>query len=235
MRSLIWPWLVLLLTLAFALSPLFSNGFAGFSKEQFPIVLDHWPAQPAGWAFSIWGVIYLWLVVSGLFGATQRPNAPSWHAARRFLSVSLLVGVFWISAANMSPLIATGMILVMALFAIFAVLRAGFEDKWWLSEPLGLYGGWLTAATGVAFAVVFSGYGLMTGQTAAFLFISLVLICALIVQTRRPQLVCYPASVSWALFGIVFSNFSYVHWPTAFLAAVGIVILLGRLLFFMAR
>ena len=53
--------LVLLAALAFALSPLLSSGFNGFAPDQFPIPQDNPPVQPAGYAFAIWGLIYLWL------------------------------------------------------------------------------------------------------------------------------------------------------------------------------
>lgn len=47
--------IVLLLAVAFAVSPFLSNGFGGFYPESFPIQVDRWPAHPVGWAFSIWG------------------------------------------------------------------------------------------------------------------------------------------------------------------------------------
>lgn len=48
---------VLLLAVAFSVSPILSNGFGGFYRESFPVQVDRWPAQPVGWAFSIWGLI----------------------------------------------------------------------------------------------------------------------------------------------------------------------------------
>lgn len=127
--------LTLFLTGAFVLSPLFSSGFAGFSKDQFPVVLDHWPAQPAGWAFSIWGVIYGWLLASAVFGLWKRPKSPEWQGMRIALCISLAVGTFWIAVANTAPVLATGMILVMAVTAILAACRTGRADPWMLAGP----------------------------------------------------------------------------------------------------
>ena len=59
------------------------------------------------------------------------------------------------------------MIVVMAGFAISAWLRSG--PVLWQRLPLGLYAGWLTAATGVALSAVLTGYGLLPARTAALL------------------------------------------------------------------
>ena len=54
---------VLFFTLTFVLSPLASVGFNGFTPFQFPIPQVDPPVQPAGYAFSIWGIICFWLVL----------------------------------------------------------------------------------------------------------------------------------------------------------------------------
>ena len=74
------PILILLLAIAFALSPLASDGFNGFTREQFPVVNAFWPVQPVGWAFSIWGVIYLWLIAGCVVGVWRARHAPDWAA-----------------------------------------------------------------------------------------------------------------------------------------------------------
>ena len=59
--------------LFFAASPFLSEGFNGFAPDQFPVPQDDPPVQPAGYAFSIWGVIYLWLIVGTGFGGEEPP------------------------------------------------------------------------------------------------------------------------------------------------------------------
>lgn len=225
--------LVAVLTVAFALSPAFTAGFAGFEKGQFPVVLDHWPAQPAGWAFSIWGAIYLWLAASAGYGLLRRAEDAGWHAARLPLAVSLGVGVPWIAVANAAPVAATAMILVMAGFAIAAMLRAPAQDAGWLGWPVGLYAGWLTAASGVAVAVVLSGHGILGAIPAALVLLALVLAVALAVQTARPGIPSYGVAVGWALTGIAVANLGAEtrapYWPVAALALAGLAALALRL------
>lgn len=64
----VYVYLILILTIAFAVSPAFTTPFSGFSVHQLPIPQIDPPIQPAGYAFSIWGLIYSWLIVSAVFG-----------------------------------------------------------------------------------------------------------------------------------------------------------------------
>ena len=56
--------LTLALTASFAVAPAITEPFTGFRPDQLPIPQTDPPIQPAGWAFSIWGLIYGWLIVS---------------------------------------------------------------------------------------------------------------------------------------------------------------------------
>ena len=66
----------------FALSPLLTEPFSGFTEDQLPIPQMDPPVQPAGYAFSIWGVIYLWLIASTGFGLFRRDTDPRWSGSR---------------------------------------------------------------------------------------------------------------------------------------------------------
>ncbi|MCC0065246.1 MAG: hypothetical protein H6895_14365 [Defluviimonas sp.] len=214
---------VLLLALAFAVSPFLSSGFGGFDAESFPVQAEHWPAQPAGWAFSIWGVIYLGLILAAAW-AVWRPQAmPGWGRTAWPLGLSLLIGTFWVEVAMGSPLVATAMILVMAPAAIIALLRAGPDWRTW--APIGLYAGWLTAASGVAVSVVATGYGLLSAQTAAVALILCVLIAALAVAAARPRVWTYRAGVIWALFGVIVANSAAHDWLIVAICGAGIALL----------
>ncbi len=228
MRTGILAIVVLIATLAFVLSPLLTSGFNGFAPEQFPVPQDNPPVQPEGYAFAIWGVIYLWLIISAVYGVWRASDDPSWHAMRLPLAVSLIVGAFWIKAANDAPILATVMIVVMAATAIAAMLRAGSTQPWVQARPIALYAGWLTAATGVAIGVLLGGYAILSAQTAAILCLGGVLVVALIVQSARPREWAYPAAIIWALVGVIVANLPSSNVPVIALAALGIVALTLR-------
>jgi len=215
-------------TLTFALSPLATTGFNGFTPAQFPVPQLDPPVQPAGYAFSIWGVIYLWLIIGAGYGLLRAAGDPDWQAMRWPLAISLIIGTFWIAAANVTPILATVMIVVMAVAAITAMLRAGQSRPWMQVRPVALYAGWLTAASGVAIGVLLGGYAVLSSQGAALLCLALVLVAALAVQSARPREWGYPAAIVWALVGVIVANLPGPNLPVIALATLGIAALTLR-------
>ena len=211
--------------LAFALSPLTTDGFNGFRPDQFPIPQVDPPVQPAGYAFAIWGLIYVWLIAGAVFGLLKRDVVPGWDAARWPLIVSLVIGAAWIPVAQTSPLWATGLIWVMLIAALWALMRAGTADRLWLRTPIALYAGWLTAASCVSLGLVLAGHSVLDAQVAALSMIGLALILALVVLTLRPDALEYAATVAWALVGIAVSNAEPLNVAVLSLCAAGLAAL----------
>ena len=173
--------LVLLAALVFAAGPFLFPEFGGFEPGAYPVPQDDPPVQPAGYAFAIWGPIYLWLLVSAGYGLLRRREDPAWDATRLPLIVSLAVGAVWLPVANASPVWASVLIWIMLLAALAAVFRAPKTDRGLLAWPLGLYAGWLTAASVVSLGLLAAGYGLLeepqagwSGALAAAVFAGLV-------------------------------------------------------------
>ncbi|MFD1194228.1 hypothetical protein ACFQ3C_06065 [Seohaeicola saemankumensis] len=217
--------LVLLAALAFALSPLLSTGFNGFAPDQFPVPQIDPPVQPEGYAFAIWGLIYLWLVAGAVFGVWDRATDPDWEPMRPALTVSLLIGAGWIPVAQLSPLWATVLIWAMLISAVVALMRAGKADHAWLRAPIALYAGWLTAASSVAAGLMLAGHGILSAQMAAYAGITLALVVALAIQAMRSDTLAYPAALIWALVGVGVSNLDGPNWGVLALVALGIAAL----------
>ena len=216
----------LILTLTFVVSPALTSPFSGFSPDQLPIPQINPPVQPAGYAFAIWGLIYGWLVVTAGFGIWKRGSDPAWDRARLPLIVSLGVGTPWLAVANNSAIWATILIFVMAVGAILALIRAPKADYWLFKVPVGIYAGWLTAASFVSLGSTAAGYGIVTDQLGwAYLGIlgALAVASPVLLRTGVPS---YGLTVVWALVAIIVANQADV-WPVSALAAVSIAILLG--------
>jgi hypothetical protein len=97
------PALILLLaTLAFGVAPFVTPPFTGYDPALFPVRIDRPAIQPAGYAFAIWSVIYLWLIVHAVYGLWQRAAAPAWGPSRLPLAAAVLVGAEWLSIAGAS-------------------------------------------------------------------------------------------------------------------------------------
>lgn len=213
--------LLLAAAVLFAASPLFVGGFNGFGPGRFPVSQADAPIRPAGYAFSIWGMIYVWLIIGAGFGLFKRADSADWAAMRPPLIASLALGAAWIPAAQASVMVSTVMIWAMWALAIWALLRAGQADRWWQRVPIALYAGWLTAAACVALGLVLGGYGVTGNTTAAVIGIVLALALALGVQRARQDEPLYAVAVVWALIGIIMANLSQGPLPIAMLAGLG--------------
>lgn len=216
--------MALLAAIAFVLSPVVSPGFNGFSPDQFPVPQVDPPIQPVGWAFSIWGVIYLWLVVSTVFGVLKRGDDPGWAAARPPLIASLVLGAAWIPLAQISPLWATVLIWLMLATAVIALVRTPDFDPLWFRAPVGLYAGWLTAASCVATAILLTGYGATPVLPIHAAFVLLALAIATMVM-RRVVAPTYALGVIWALMGIIVANLDPTRPVMVAIAGIGIALL----------
>lgn len=211
--------------LAFAVSPFLSSGFNGFAADQFPVPQDDPPIQPAGYAFAIWGLLYLWLIAGTGFGLLMRADAADWRTGRAPLLLSLAVGSGWIAVAQVSVIAATVLIWIMLAAALVALARAGTGDRWLQREPVGAYAGWLTAAASVSIGLVLAGYGFTSQGVAAYVGLALALGIAAGVQRIRPDSVGYPGAVIWALVGVLVANLTPANVGVIGLSGLGIVYL----------
>ena len=216
--------LVLALALAFGASPLWVPDFGGFDADSFPIPQNDPPVQPAGFAFAIWGVIYLWLIAGAGFGLLKRGTDPAWDAMRLPLALSLAVGAIWLPVAVLSPVWATILIWAMLVPALVALFRAPTDDIWAAALPVGLYAGWLSAASCVAIGLLLGGYGYLSEDAAALVMISVAAALAFAIQSRLGRTPTYGLAVIWALVAIVVQN--GVFNPAGMAAAAAAIVLI---------
>jgi hypothetical protein len=217
--------LVLVLTVAFAAAPAFVP-FDGFDPNRYPIPQVNPPVQPAGYAFGIWGLIYAWLAAMALWGVWKHADDPAWDGTRPGLILSLAAGVPWLSVAQVSPVWSTLLIWVMLAGALWALVRAPHGQEWVLGGPIGLYAGWLTAASCVALGLFLAGWGVPPfGETGwAIVCLVIALSITLAVQRMRYSLTLSIAVV-WALVGVVVANGSTIVGLCAGAGAVGLALL----------
>jgi hypothetical protein len=217
-------------TATFVGSPFLTAPFSGFRADQLPVPQIDPPVQPAGWAFSIWGLIYVWLVVSAVFGLWKRREDAAWNKARQPLVACLAIGSFWLAIANASAIWATVTIFAMAVFAIAAAATAPRQDRWLFQAPVAILAGWLTAASFVSLGSTAAGYGLIAGSLGwAWICILAALAVGLAVQFALPRAPEYGLTIVWALSGIIATNLA--RYPElAALAAFGIILVLGMIL-----
>lgn len=213
---------LLLLLLAIgqlALPPLlFAQGFDQGAARP-PLAAAANPATPAGYAFIIWGFIYLGSLALAVYALTAAGRADPlidriiWPCIAGF-GLCLL----WLVAASKGPvwltvpiIIGMGLALGSALFTILTWPQPlGWVRQVAVAAPLGLYFGWLTAAMFVNAADVLPGYGFNRFGLAPGMFGLLVIAAAGALAIAFVALAgphpAYVAAVLWALSGIIVRN-----------------------------
>lgn len=198
---------LLAVAVAFALSPWASGQFGGFDPNRFPIPQDNPPIQPAGWAFSIWGLIYLALLAHAGYGLVRRGDAAVWDPMRWPLIISLAVGAAWIPVAQSSPIWALAMIWIMLEGARSALFRAPRSEALWAQAPVAIYAGWLTAASWVALAINGAGYGVLFGALGwAWIAVAGAVLMGTGIQWRLGRQPAYGWALAWAFAAIAIRN-----------------------------
>ncbi|MDZ4392097.1 hypothetical protein [Cypionkella sp.] len=226
MKRMIQPTL-LLVTLAFAVAPFVTPPFMGYDPGIFPVRIERPSVQPAGYAFAIWGLIYLWLIIHAAFGLIKRRDDPAFTKPALPLAIAVALGTVWLAIALAAPIPATLVIIAMAVLAIYAYVIANpDQDRWLLAAPLAIFAGWLTAAAAVSTGVILAGHGVFSDTAAALIMLLVVLAVAITVQVKRPKMPIYGATVTWAIVGIVVSNWG-LNPTVAYAALAGAVVMAG--------
>lgn len=207
---------------------------------------------PAGYAFSIWGLIFLLCLVYTVYQALPaNRESPLLRRVGWFSGgVFLLNGVWEILFPARQFLLAQAVIVAIFVCAAVAYLRIARSERnalsagerWLVALPLGLLFGWITAATLVSFATTFVALGLLNGGIGeAILGAALLLTGGLIAaavllagEAAPPQgYLAYAAAVLWALVAVVVNQYdaSVLTTVAALVAAVPVVLIVtGKLL-----
>jgi benzodiazapine receptor len=193
---------------------------------------------PAGYVFSIWGLIYVGLVAYTIYQAlpSQREN-PRLQRTGWLVTLSSLANGTWIffwHYGYYELTLATMLVLLAALIIVYLRLdigRAKFTaiEKWVVSVPFSLYLGWITVATIANVTAVLSYLGWKGGGvspvawTVALLAVG-VLLAAVNAYFRSD--VAYLLVLVWAFAGISVRWLSHPVLSVAGFTAAGLVLVL---------
>lgn len=171
--------------------------------------------EPAGYAFSIWGPIYLLALGYAAWQLTPVGRADPVTARIAPLAIALYVGSsLWLAAAKYGPFWATMPILaVMALCASLALVISTAEPSsynwrtWAVVLPFGVYAGWTVCAMFVNIAEVapafgFNRFGLSIHGYGVLSIIMAALAAGVVLWLTRGNPV-FAGTVLWALIAIV--------------------------------
>lgn len=169
---------------------------------------------PAGYVFSIWGLIYIGIIAFTIYQAlpAQRDH-PRLASVRGWFILSNLANAGWLFLWHYQQfpvtLLAMGTLLV-SLIAIYLHLRPGKAtastvERWGVDAPFSIYLGWITVATvaNVTTVLDWVGWGRFGLGDAVWMVIMLAVVTVVAwAMSLRERDAAYLAVLLWALAGI---------------------------------
>ena len=167
------------------------------------------PVTPAGYAFSIWSLIYAGMVAFSVWQLLPA-NRARFANIRSFYILSCAFNCGWLYMWHSEQIAVCSLLLFLlaaSLFFINLYLRRteGPGDYWLAKAPFGIYFGWVTAATLVNFAILMVYWRVELSATAwTVVSIALILLAAALGVLLRIRLnnYLYPLAIAWALTAI---------------------------------
>lgn len=172
------------------------------------------PVVPIGWAFAIWGLIFLACLGFAI-----------WHALPANLDDPFLRQLGWFAAAIFAinitwefyvpkrdidwGSVALIVLSLALLLSVVMLLHHNSQDSVFgfvaVSLPFQLFAGWITAATFVNLSSTLKMTGIHIGTKSSFSLLALAVLLGGMVSFMT-GMIAYSMVIAWALFGIVMAN-----------------------------
>ena len=169
---------------------------------------------PAGYVFSIWGIIYVLLGIFVIFQALPREKEKEYHGKIGWLFIlSSAFNIIWLFLWQFEYLVFSVILMFLLLASLISIyLRldigksdVGVREKLTIHLPFSTYLGWITIASiaNVSVTLVsleWDGFGI-SFETWATLIVIIALLIAILVLTTRKD-IAYGLVIIWAFVGI---------------------------------
>lgn len=185
---------------------------------------------PAGFAFSIWGLIYTLVLITVLWMLYKHKDEEMSQVIQGvgwWFNISALANILWTITFSYLKLPLSTLLIALLLVSLILILlnlsKLNLKLKSIFPLAFGLYAGWVMIATVVNIAaslvqVGWGGFGLSETMWANIILI--VALAIVFFVTYRTTNVIIPLPVVWAYFAIFKAEDSIV-------ALVGMILLLG--------
>lgn len=193
---------------------------------------------PAGYVFSIWGLIYIGLLAFAIYQVLPAQRTNPWLRRIGYLFVwSCVANIAWLFLwhYNLFTLTLPAMLALLGLLiAIYLRLDIGRRrilgaEKWCVQAPFSLYLGWISVATianvsDVLYYLNWGGGGI-SEQAWAVIMLAVGVILTGAMLWRRGDII-YALVILWAFLGIAVEQLSTGLVALAALIACGAVVMM---------
>ena len=174
-------------------------------------VSDKYPTRvtPAGYAFSIWSLIYSGLIAFSIYQVFPK-NAGRFRSLRSVYTLSCAANCAWLYFWHQKAILAATALIFLLLGTLayinFKLQKTEATGEFWLAKfPFGIYFGWVTAAAIVNAAIALVYLNIQLSDTAAVRLGAALILAATalgIIIRFKLNNVFYPLAIAWALTAI---------------------------------
>ncbi|MGO4410806.1 MULTISPECIES: hypothetical protein [unclassified Brevundimonas] len=208
--------LVVLAAAVFAVVIPIVQNLGGFGLSQAEFAADgNQTLQVAGYAFSIWGLIYLGLLIYAgrqalpQTGESVLINRMGWPSAVALFGIGMWIvaAALDLKAASVVIIFASLLALLVPLLAVAQTIRttgAMDRDRWFLIWPLAALAGWLTIASPlnlITTATAFDALPAVLSPTGWAIAAVVVVVLVGAAVTMSLRTLAYPLPIAWGLVG----------------------------------
>jgi hypothetical protein len=210
---------------------------------------------PAGFTFSIWGVIYLLLLIfviyqaKGLFGKANELTSKLVTQIGIWFFISCIANASWIFVWHHQMISASLLIMLVILFSLIKIylnLEIGKSTEsgsqsYLVKIPFSVYLGWISVAT-IANASIFlinigwKGFGLSPEFWTVLIIAAAIAITILMLIKRKD--IFFSLVILWAFFGIISKRMSISTEPFQAIIislGIGMVAIFGLMVYNLVR
>lgn len=195
---------------------------------------------PAGYAFTIWSLIYLGLIAFSIYQVLPS-NIERFRSLRSVYILNCATNCAWLFFWHREEiLICAALIFLLLGTLVFINIKLktteNYAEFWFAKAPFGLYFGWVTVAAILNAAIAFVYLKIHLSESAAVylgaILVSVAIALGVVIRFKLNN-VFYPLAVAWALTAIAVKQSGQTLIVAC--AAVGVNILLIVTLTFLIK
>jgi benzodiazapine receptor len=194
------------------------------------------PVTPAGYAFAIWGLIYLGCLALAVYQLlpSQRHREvhrrSGWWLVAAFSASTIWVPIFGSRLIWVSEIVIVGLVALL-LIASWQLTLAGpaesTAERWLLRLPVTVYLGWAAPATAAGFATTLRSLGMAeSGREVTAIGIALIVAVtafSVVVINQLTAVAGFTFTATWALLAVAIGTEDGTTFPVALVALVLVV------------
>jgi hypothetical protein len=201
---------------------------------------------PSGYAFSIWGLIYLGLIIFPIYHWFKTPQNQHklWGRIHSWYTINVVCNGLWLVCASYDWLWLTVAIIIIMLMNLVMINRdmirieevEGVQHYWLEKFPFSIYFAWITLATAlnISSALAFynwNGLGISEINWTIVIMIVAAAIAGHIAYHKRDR--AYAGVVIWAFIAIALRHWGSIQ--SISILAIGVVALFAGMIVLLSR